>query len=284
MRQPGPDAGAGTLRWLGEEWAARLAEVLESMTGERPTVEWGPREAALPVESDFLWYEQPFQLLPGPGAFAGAPEESWKELGKRALGLATADEAHLAGIRETYLEILRRCFSGLAQSLGTLLRREVVCAGGREGPEAPAGVVLHPFTVSYAGDALPPIRLAFSPSLLEMLETPEAESNREEPGRPGEIPAVLSSKTFDLLLEVELPVSISFGHARMPLQDVLKLTAGSIVELNRSVNDPVELIVNNCVVAVGEVVVVEGNYGVRIQQIVSREKRLWTSSHLREVN
>jgi flagellar motor switch protein FliN/FliY len=46
------------------------------------------------------------------------------------------------------------------------------------------------------------------------------------------------------------------------------------VELNRAVSEPVEVIVNNCVIARGEVVVVEGNYGVRIQQIVSRQDRL----------
>ncbi len=79
-----------------------------------------------------------------------------------------------------------------------------------------------------------------------------------------------SSKTFDLLLDVELPVSVSFGHAQVPLKDVLKLTTGSIVELSRSVSEPVDLVVNNCVIARGEVVVIEGNFGVRIQQVISR--------------
>jgi flagellar motor switch protein FliN/FliY len=61
---------------------------------------------------------------------------------------------------------------------------------------------------------------------------------------------------------------------QLPLQEVLKLTAGSIIELNRTVDEPVEVIVNNCVVARGEVVVVEGNYGVRIHHIMSRQQRL----------
>jgi flagellar motor switch protein FliN/FliY len=81
---------------------------------------------------------------------------------------------------------------------------------------------------------------------------------------------------MELLLDVELPVSVSFGRAHLPLKDVLKLASGSIVELNRSVAEPVEVIVNNCVVARGEVVVVEGNYGVRISQIISRRERLRT--------
>jgi flagellar motor switch protein FliN/FliY len=79
---------------------------------------------------------------------------------------------------------------------------------------------------------------------------------------------------MDLLLDVDLPVSISFGKTQLPLKDVLKLTTGSIVELNRGVNDQVEILVNQCLIARGEVVVVEGNYGVRIQQIASRQDRL----------
>ncbi|MGD1090960.1 MAG: FliM/FliN family flagellar motor switch protein [Bryobacteraceae bacterium] len=56
----------------------------------------------------------------------------------------------------------------------------------------------------------------------------------------------------------------------------MKLTTGSVVELNRAVSEPVEVIVNNCVIARGEVVVVEGNFGVRIQQVISRQERLRT--------
>ena len=71
-------------------------------------------------------------------------------------------------------------------------------------------------------------------------------------------------------MDVELPVSVSFGRTRVRLQEILKLITGSIVELDRSISEPVEVIVNNCVVARGEVVVVDGNYGVRISEVMSR--------------
>ncbi len=58
------------------------------------------------------------------------------------------------------------------------------------------------------------------------------------------------------------------------MKDVIKLTTGSIVELNRGVNEPVEVLVNQCLIARGEVVVVEGNYGVRILEIASRQERI----------
>lgn len=84
--------------------------------------------------------------------------------------------------------------------------------------------------------------------------------------------------TLDLLLDVELPVSVSFGKTRMPLQQVLRWTTGSIVELDSAVNEPVEIVVNHCVIARGEVVVVDGNYGVRVQQIATRAERLQTTA------
>jgi flagellar motor switch protein FliN len=82
------------------------------------------------------------------------------------------------------------------------------------------------------------------------------------------------SKTFDLLLDVALPVVVSFGRTSLQIREVLKLNTGSIVELDRFVSDPVEVIVNDCVIARGEVVVVDGNYGVRVSQLASREDRL----------
>ena len=87
-------------------------------------------------------------------------------------------------------------------------------------------------------------------------------------------PLTQAGNPLAVLLEVEVPVSISFGRCRLALKDVLKLTSGSIVELDRDVNEPVEVLVNRCLIARGEVVVVEGNYGVRIQQIASRQDRL----------
>lgn len=79
---------------------------------------------------------------------------------------------------------------------------------------------------------------------------------------------------LSMLLDIELDLSVSFGKTELPMQEVLKLASGSIVELNRAVSDPVEVLVNNCVIARGEVVVVEGNYGIRITEILSQKERI----------
>jgi flagellar motor switch protein FliN len=79
---------------------------------------------------------------------------------------------------------------------------------------------------------------------------------------------------MDLLLDVELPIVVSFGETEMLLKDVLKLGVGSVIELGKSVNDAVTVIVNDKPIATGEVVMVDGNYGVRIVHVESTADRI----------
>lgn len=77
----------------------------------------------------------------------------------------------------------------------------------------------------------------------------------------------------DKFLDLELPMSVVLGRAVMPLEEVLKLTAGSLVELDAKVADPVEVFVQGKLVARGEVVSANGNYGVRITEIAAGQQR-----------
>ena len=78
---------------------------------------------------------------------------------------------------------------------------------------------------------------------------------------------------IDRLLDVEMNVTVRFGMAEVPLRDVVRYGVGSMIELNRAVDEPVELLVNNSPFARGEVVVVDGYYGVRVTEIGSEEDR-----------
>ncbi|MBI4875834.1 MAG: flagellar motor switch protein FliN [Acidobacteria bacterium] len=80
--------------------------------------------------------------------------------------------------------------------------------------------------------------------------------------------ATTGAPVGDLLLDIELPVSVSFGRAKLPLKDVLRLSLNSLIELDRRLDDPVEVLVDDRVIARGEVVSVDGNYGVRILEVV----------------
>jgi len=76
-----------------------------------------------------------------------------------------------------------------------------------------------------------------------------------------------SPKNIERLLEVELDVVVRFGVTNIPLRDVVRMGVGTMIELNRAVDEPVELLVNGRPLARGEVVVVDGYYGVRITEI-----------------
>lgn len=92
-----------------------------------------------------------------------------------------------------------------------------------------------------------------------------------------EMPETDSSNTLAVLLNESVRVSVVFGRTTLPLQKIVKLTKGAVLDLGGSLRQPVEVVVNNRVIASGEVVVVEGNYGVRIHTVVSRQERLEAS-------
>ncbi|UCC43418.1 MAG: flagellar motor switch protein FliN [Candidatus Zixiibacteriota bacterium] len=81
-------------------------------------------------------------------------------------------------------------------------------------------------------------------------------------------------RNIDLLMDVDLPVSIELGRTKMPISDILALGPGSVVELNKLAGEPVDLLINYKVVARGEVVVVDENFGLRITQLMTPEERL----------
>jgi flagellar motor switch protein FliN len=262
------------LNWLFERLAARLASVFEAMTGERPVVRWDRLEVPAPAaESETLPFRQSFAGAPG-AVFVLGSRTSWTAAGRHVLKAAGLEETDHATLKSTYLEIMGQAMAGIAQEMTARLRREVTCVPGDEAPPPAAGAHWARVRIPLPGAAAEFIAGA-EDALLEGLVVEEPATPAPGPPPTQEL-VPTGSKTFDLLLDVELPVSVSFGRAQVPLKDVLKLTTGSIVELNRSLVEPVEVIVNNCVIARGEVVVVEGNFGVRIQEVISRQERLRT--------
>ncbi len=79
---------------------------------------------------------------------------------------------------------------------------------------------------------------------------------------------------ISLIMDVKLPVRVRIGKKRMLLKDVLNMDIGSVIELNQLANDPLEILVDNHVIALGEVVIVDGNFGVQITSIGTKRERL----------
>jgi flagellar motor switch protein FliN len=108
---------------------------------------------------------------------------------------------------------------------------------------------------------------------------PSAEASRtEQPHRtsaPEKNPLNSEEmKNIGLLMDVKLPVKVRIGSKKMLLRDVINMDIGSVVELNQLANEPLDILVDNKKIAEGEVVIVDGNFGVQITSIGSKKERL----------
>ena len=83
-----------------------------------------------------------------------------------------------------------------------------------------------------------------------------------------------SDDRIDVILDIDLPLVVRFGRTELPLKALTRLGPGSVIDLGRSPDDPVEVLVSNRVVARGEVVIVSGSYGIRILDVVSQRERV----------
>lgn len=83
-------------------------------------------------------------------------------------------------------------------------------------------------------------------------------------------------KNIDLILDVPLEVSVELGRTKKNIRDILSLSAGSLIELNKLAEEPVDIFINGKKIAYGEVVVIDENFGVKITGIVSGEERIRT--------
>jgi flagellar motor switch protein FliN/FliY len=106
------------------------------------------------------------------------------------------------------------------------------------------------------------LALYFDGELLSALAIPPVAQDTA----PTPTPAV-DPFNLGLVMDVELNVSLRFGQRQLPLREVLELVSGSVIELDRQVDDPVELLLDGKVIARGEAVIVDGNYGLRVTEI-----------------
>lgn len=101
-------------------------------------------------------------------------------------------------------------------------------------------------------------------------------ADRDEGGAPGAA-ADGASANLDLILDVDLTITVELGRARKRIRDVVALAPGSVVELDRLAGEAVDVLVNGKPVARGEVVVIGENFGVRITDIIGSSQRLRTA-------
>ncbi len=269
------------IEWLAAQWMARFGEITLTMGDLQPKMHVSHLDE--PPKDELLWWAQPFDCSPKSPLWIGAPEDTWETLGKLILNAAGVDSAPPSEVKDTFLEIVRQSMGSLAQDIGERISEQVSAENGSE--SAPESSERHALKIEADLPEKTGVFYLIISNELGRFVNSKSEKTSEPPvavvAPPRETidyaadqALAMGSRTLELLMDVELPVSVSFGRASIKLQDAMQLITGSLIELDRGISDPVDLLVNNCVIARGEVVVVDGNYGVRIIEIASQKERL----------
>ena len=288
--------------WLVASWAKSFGDVIAALdfsgaAGEIQLTAREPNPDSWQQWEGALWFDLAANTADGAVISVGCAKAVAREIAALITG---EDEVDDQTAEETHIELLSQVASSISsvasEELGSPV--EFSAAAPSTQPEETELGVEYTFAIGDNEHVLvlvpnDPFVEALNPPEIQQPEVAEAASagagaggrvSTEAPGSAGaagsngEVNRLLAlgssaQNNLTMLLEVELEVSVSFGHTEMPLQEILKLASGSIVELNRSVTDPVDVMVNNRVIARGDVVVVDGNYGLRVTEIVSRQER-----------
>lgn len=275
-----------------EAWKNCLEAVLSQISGQPNTFEITPPALAA-AESD-LWYT----VVAG-GAVHGEmslrmPVASGVRLAQKFLGeVATAEgtpaESIAAEQKEALEELLRQIAGVTATALAANVGGEVqLHLAASAAPSWSSDVIACLQTRDEAGTFVtveirvspalaaelqprvqssppvePPLQTAAPPAPSPVSSSPPAAASNPPP--PASSP---SPSSYRRLMDVGLDVRLRFGTRRMQLRDVLALSAGVVVELDNSLHSPVDLLLDGRLIAQGEVVIVDGNYGLRITDVV----------------
>jgi flagellar motor switch protein FliN len=244
-----------------EAWETSTQTVLSQIFGHPVTFET-PSEAPPVADSD-LWYT----VVAG-GALRGEmtlrlPAASGTRLAQKFLQETEPPSAEpSAQHKEALEELLRQIAGQAATALASAAGGEVqfhVAASAAPSWSSSAATCL--YTRDEAGTPVT-IEIQISAALAAALQ-PRAEA--QPASAPAPPPAAAS---YERLRDVVLDVKLRFGSRRMLLRDVLALSAGVVVELDNNLNSPVDLLLDGRLVAQGEVVVVDGNYGLRVTHVL----------------
>lgn len=245
-------------------WTNEFGKVIESQTGQAPTISYaGVADSASWEEraSNVLWWKQTTDGIDNFAIWIGAEEDCWSALvGPSKPG---------GEPRQAYFELLKQANRNLAGAAAIGFSKPFRWCDGSMEQTAPAldTLVLVEVQITLDGRTLP--------SLLAGIER---RAQTLEPGVSSSeistLPATSTSPMLSRLMDLQLPVTVLLGRAVLAIRDVLKISSGSLIELDRQIDDYVEVMVHGTVVARGEIVSVRGNYGVRIKEIISRQDRI----------
>jgi flagellar motor switch protein FliN len=278
--EPSPELRPELRDWC-EAWKTCLQNVLSQVSGtasEKSAVLEISSQLLAAVDSD-LWYT----VVAG-GAVHGEmtlrlPAASGTRLAQKFLGEAesaatdgaTGAENITPENKQALEELLRQIAGLAATALGATAGGEVQLHLSTSAPPSwSSDAVVCLQTRNEAGTSIT-VEIQISPALAAELQprvqpVPSAQISEQPPPPSSSVPA--HSSNYRRLMDVGLDVKIRFGTRRMLLRDVLALSAGVVVELDNTLYSPVDLLLDGRLIAQGEVVIVDGKYGLRITDVV----------------
>jgi flagellar motor switch protein FliN len=286
--EPRPEIRPEIRNWC-EAWKTCLQNVLSQVSGQPIAFEISLQPLAT-TGSD-LWYtvvaggathgEMTLRLSPASGTrlakkFLGEPEPAAAGItAEPSTSESIAPESIIQDDKEALEELLRQIAGLAATALASIAGGEVqlhLSPSGAPSWSSDAIVCLH--TRDEAGASIA-IEIQISPALAAGLQprvepaSPAAKSAQATaPPSPLSSTQPAPSSSYRRLMDVGLNVKLRFGTRRMLLRDVLALSAGVVVELDNTLHSPVDLLLDGRLIAQGEVVIVDGKYGLRITDVV----------------
>lgn len=251
-----------------KNWLAEFGRAMEMFTGQQPSLNYNMTDSvSIPKGAPALWLKQVFSTGSSFEIWIGAQEATWMQLGK-ALGDGPPES-----LRSTYLEIVNQVQQGAASLTSEGLPSAIRCGN----PETLTVARFDPSSfficdLELLGAENPPLVIAVERIARKVLDTtPSARPEAESP-EPGQ--AVFRSSDLRRVSEISLPVSVSIASTKLEISRILQARPGSVISLAKDAGDLMELLVDGVIVARGELVLVKGNYGFRIKQIVSQHQRI----------
>lgn len=276
-------------------FAQEATATIEGLTGQAPTVAFKESET-ISIVSNVI---PPIGLvrLSFSGAASGkglvlVPPSLATALGDMMLG---GDGESKEEMNDEDLDALKEIISNIMGAMSTTLASQkelpkftikteealFVEDNGDVDLDAYAKMLVFTFTLGSINSLL---MFAIDAAIVEALDGPSVVSEASAPSSSvshGEDRESYARKLDDaemknigLILDVKLPVRVRIGKKKMLLKDVLSMDIGSVIELNQLANDPLDILVDDNVIAQGEVVIVDGNFGVQITSIGTKRDRL----------
>lgn len=274
-----PDHEESVIRMFQEVWSSSICQVLSEVSGEE-------FDSRIPDSDPISGKDE----LPGIWALFSVSPRLVGEIGlfipesgaKQLLGLLTRGVPHEAAEHSDHLrDAVAGFFRRLTEVASPILKSETKGEVELEFHDVvpPSWEPAFGFRLEVRGRKTPPLgicvisdeRLAKSARAAcadRALSLPISEGDKVTPS------PVPEKDNIGLLLDIELEATLRFGEREMLLREILSLNSGSVIELDRRVTEPVELLVRGKVVARGDVVVLDGNYALRVTQIASPADRM----------